>query len=164
MLAAAINGSNNRKAVRESKSYGLTSTYTPAAYKYFSRSDNFYNPTILFNRSMASDNASSLTKRESLKTVNTEELDVDTNKDHDTKRDHAIPGQITRDTADTRIAGGRQVIRMVTTKQKTNPYNVVGTRNNRSSGGGEAENNTDAQELTMGQKLAMKHYLKDPKK
>ena len=89
-------------------------------------------------------------------------MDVDTNKDHDTKRDHAIPGQITRDTADTRIAGGRQVIRMVTTKQKTNPYNVVGTRNNRSSGGGEAENNTDAQELTMGQKLAMKHYLKDP--
>ena len=64
MLAAAINGSNNRKAVRESKSYGLTSSYTPAAYKYFSRSDNFYNPTILFNRSMASDNSSSLTKRE----------------------------------------------------------------------------------------------------
>ena len=64
MLAAAINGSNNRKAVRESKSYGITSSYTPAAYKYFSRSDNFYNPTILFNRSMASDNTSSLTKRE----------------------------------------------------------------------------------------------------
>ena len=64
MLAAAINGSNNRKAVRESKNYGITSTYTPAAYKYFSRSDNFYNPTILFNRSMATDNASALTKRE----------------------------------------------------------------------------------------------------
>ena len=64
-----------------------------------------------------------------LKTVNTEELDVDTNKERDTKRDHAIPGQIVRDTADTRIAGGRQVIRMVTTKQKTNPYNVVGSRN-----------------------------------
>ena len=99
-----------------------------------------------------------------LKTVKTEELDVDTNKERDNKRDHAIPGQIQRDTADTRIAGGRQVIRMVTTKQKTNPYNVVGARNNRSSGGGEAENNTDAQELTMGQKLAMKHYLKDPEK
>ena len=64
MLADAINGSNNRKAVRESKNYGLSSTFTPAAYKYFSRSDNFYNPTILFNRSMASDNTASLAKRE----------------------------------------------------------------------------------------------------
>ena len=96
--------------------------------------------------------------------MNTEELDVETNKDHDAKRDHAIPGQITRDTADTRIAGGRQVIRMVTTKQKPNPYNVVDARNNRVSGGGEVENNIEAQELTMGQKLAMKHYLKDPEK
>ena len=92
-----------------------------------------------------------------LKTVNTEELDVDTNKERDTKRDHAIPGQIMRDTADTRIAGGRQVIRMVTTKQKTNPYNVVGSRN-------KLENNIEPEELTMGQKLAMKHYLRDPEK
>ena len=98
-----------------------------------------------------------------LKTVNTEELDVDTNKERDTKRDHAIPGQIVRDTADTRIAGGRQVIRMVTTKQKTNPYNVVGSRN-KISGTGEGENNIEAEELTMGQKLAMKHYLRDPEK
>ena len=64
MLADAINGSNNRKAIRESKSYGLTSSFTPAAYKYFSRSDKFYNPTILFNRSMASDGTTSLAKRE----------------------------------------------------------------------------------------------------
>ena len=54
MLADAINGSNNRKATRESRNYGLSTTFAPAAYKYFSRSD-FYNPTILFNRSMASE-------------------------------------------------------------------------------------------------------------
>ena len=102
-----------------------------------------------------------------LKTVNTEELDVDSirNKDGDNKRDHAIPGQITRDTADTRVAGGRQVIRMVTTKQKTNPYNIVGQRNNNSNKVEERNgNNIEPQELTMGQKLAMKHYLMDPKK
>ena len=64
MLADAINGSNNRKAIRESKSYGLSSTFTPAAYKYFSRSDKFYNPTILFNRSMDFDGTTSLAKRE----------------------------------------------------------------------------------------------------
>ena len=96
-----------------------------------------------------------------LKTVKTEELDVDTNRDRDSKRDHAIPGQIQRDTADTRIAGGRQVIRMVTTKQKTNPYNTVGSRNNKTRGESE---NIEPEELTMGQKLAMKHYLKDPEK
>ena len=64
MLADAISGSNNRKAIRESKSYGLSSTFTPAAYKYFSRSDKFYNPTILFNRSMDYDGTTSLAKRE----------------------------------------------------------------------------------------------------
>ena len=102
-----------------------------------------------------------------LKTVNTEELDVESvrNKDGETKREHAIPGQITRDTADTRVSGGRQVIRMVTTKQKTNPYNIVGSRNNNSQTIDQINgNNTEMQELTMGQKLAMKHYLMDPKK
>ena len=102
-----------------------------------------------------------------LKTVNTEELDVESvpNKDGETKREHAIPGQITRDTADTRVAGGRQVIRMVTTKQKTNPYNIVGPGNNNSQTTNERNgNNIEPEELTMGQKLAMKHYLKEPKK
>ena len=97
-----------------------------------------------------------------LKTVNTSELDVTNkvlSKDGETTREHAIPGQITRDTADSRIAGGKQVIRMVTTKQKSNPYNLVGSRNNNLNG-----NNVEPQQLTMGQKLAMKHYLTDPKK
>ena len=102
-----------------------------------------------------------------LKTVKTEDLDVETvpNKEGESKRDHAIPGQITRDTADTRIAGGKQVIRMVTTKQKTNPYNLVGSRNNKPNSVDERNgDNIPPEELTMGQKLAMKHYLMDPKK
>ena len=54
---------------------------------------------------------------------------------------------------------------MVTTKQKTNPYNIVGSRNNNSNNICERNgNNIEPQELTMGQKLAMKHYLTDPKK
>ena len=98
-----------------------------------------------------------------LKTIKTEELDVNTAPQKDgesNKRDHAIPGQITRDTADARVAGGRQVIRMVTTKQKSNPYNVIGSRNSKLN---TAESNVEPKELTMGQKLAMKHYLLDPK-
>ena len=63
MLTDAINGSNNRKAIRDTKNYGMSS-YAPAAYKYFSRTDNFYNPTILFNRPMDSDSTSALAKRE----------------------------------------------------------------------------------------------------
>ena len=54
ILADAIGSSNNRKASREARTFGLTSSFAPAAYKYFSRSD-FYNPTVLFNRSMVSD-------------------------------------------------------------------------------------------------------------
>ena len=103
-----------------------------------------------------------------LKTVKTEDLDVETvpNKEGESKRDHAIPGQITRDTADTRIAGGKQVIRMVTTKQKTNPYNIVGLKNNKSNNTGEENGNhtPPPEQLTMGQRLAMKHYLMDPKR
>ena len=103
-----------------------------------------------------------------LKTVNTEDLDVESvpNKEGEQKREHAIPGQITRDTADSRIAGGKQVIRMVTTKQKTNPFNIVGTRSQKTCINNEKNGHdfAPAEELTMGQKLAMKHYLMDPKK
>ena len=98
-----------------------------------------------------------------MKTIKTEELDVNTAPQKDgesNKRDHAIPGQITRDTADARVAGGRQVIRMVTTKQKSNPYNVVGSRSNKLN---TAHSDNEPKELTMGQRLAMKHYLLDPK-
>ena len=42
-----------------------------------------------------------------------------------------------------------QVIRMVTTRLKTNPYNVVGA---------------EPSEMTMGQRLAMKHTISEPPK
>ena len=60
-------------------------------------------------------------------------------------------GAIKRDTGV--VAGGKQVIRLVTTKQKSNPYNLVG-RN---------KNNPDQPPMTMGQRLAMKHFQFDPK-
>ena len=60
-------------------------------------------------------------------------------------------GTIKRDTGV--VAGGKQVIRLVTTKQKSNPYNLVG-RN---------KNNPDQPPMTMGQRLAMKHFQFDPK-
>ena len=44
--------------------------------------------------------------RKELKTVNTEDLDMD--KAVSTRREHAIPGEIKRDTA-ANIAGGKQV-------------------------------------------------------
>jgi len=44
--------------------------------------------------------------RKELKTVKTEDLDVD--REMSTKREHAIPGEIKRDTA-ANIAGGKQV-------------------------------------------------------
>ena len=44
-----------------------------------------------------------------------------------------------------------QVIRMVTTRLKTNPYNVVGAA-------------TEPNEMTLGQKLAMKHTISEPAK
>ena len=40
---------------------------------------------------------------------------------------------------------------MVTTRLKTNPYNVVGA-------------DTEPNEMTLGQKLAMKHTISDPPK
>ena len=105
-----------------------------------------------------------------LKTVKTEDIDVSNvpSKEGELQRQHAIPGQISRDTADARFAGGKQVIRMVTTKQRTNPYNALGMKGNNKLGS-DAKNDNDndvvpIEELTMGQKLAMKHYLMDPKK
>ena len=138
MANSVLGGVLNEDRKREMRSLGLTPAVAPVAYKYFSRSD-FYNPTVIFNRNMS--------RKQELKTVKTEDLDVESSS-KETKRDHAIPGAIKRDTAV--VAGGKQVIRLVTTKQKGNPYNIVGVRKD--------------MDLTMGQKLAMKHYLADPKK
>ena len=60
-------------------------------------------------------------------------------------------GAIKRDTAV--VAGGKQVIRLVTTKQKSNPYNLVGRNKNAATSSGQSV------ELTMGQRLAMKHFI-----
>ena len=60
-------------------------------------------------------------------------------------------GAIKRDTAV--VAGGKQVIRLVTTKQKSNPYNLVGRNKNATTSNGQSV------ELTMGQRLAMKHFI-----
>ena len=82
------------------RNYVFNSSGTPAAYKYFSRSE-FYNSTAIYNRNINADNTK-------LKTVKTDDLDV--NQPKDRQREHAIPGQIKRDTA-ANIAGGKQVLK-----------------------------------------------------
>lgn len=72
----------------------------PAAYKYFSRAE-YYNTTAIYNH-----NLSGGAKKGDLKTVKTDDLNVDQPKE--TQRDHAIPGQIKRDT--NAVAGGKQVL------------------------------------------------------
>lgn len=89
-------GSSNPSQLRN---YVFNSSGTPAAYKYFSRSE-FYNSTAIYNRNINADNK--------LKTVKTDDLDV--NQPKDRQREHAIPGQIKRDTA-ANIAGGKQVLK-----------------------------------------------------
>ena len=135
--------SDGRKS-REVRSLGLTPSVAPVAYRYFSRSD-FYNPIVIFNRSMSTDKTAA--RKQEMVTVNTEDLNVECDS-KETNRQHAIPGAIKRDT--TQAPGGRQVIRLVTTKQKSNPYNCVGA-------------NQKEEDLTMGQKLARKHLLRDPR-
>ena len=83
---------------RELRNYVFNSGGAPAAYKYFSRAE-FYNSTAIYNRNINPD-------RKELKTVKTDDLDV--NQPKDRQREHAIPGQIKRDTA-ANIAGGKQV-------------------------------------------------------
>ncbi|CAB4062130.1 Protein kinase C,Protein kinase C-like 1,Protein kinase C beta type,Putative protein kinase C delta type homolog,Protein kinase C epsilon type,Protein kinase C, brain isozyme,Protein kinase C delta type,Protein kinase C-like 1B,Protein kinase C theta type,Protein kinase C eta type,Calcium-independent protein kinase C [Lepeophtheirus salmonis] len=95
-------------------------------------------------------------KRE-LKTIKTEDLQLDKKSKEEVTSPSRIatPGNITRDTTSSNIPGGKQVIRLVTTKLKSNPFNFV--RNGEKKGGKKES------ELTMGQKLAMKHYIMDPK-
>ena len=84
---------------RELRNYVFSPVGAPAAYKYFSRAE-YYTTTAIYNHDMTNAN------RKELKTVKTDDLHVDQPKD--TQRDHAIPGQIKRDTA-ANIAGGKQV-------------------------------------------------------
>ena len=80
------------------------------------------------------------------RTINTEDLDVDT--DRGLERRHAIPGAIKRDTAADLGERGKQVVRIVTARQR-NSF---------------ARKDDGTQELTLGQRLALKHLLVDPKK
>ncbi len=82
---------------------------------------------------------------EGIKTINTDELDVET--DRGVERRHAIPGAIRRDTAVDLGDRSKQVVRMVTAKQKT--Y---------------GKGDDSGKELTLGQRLALKHLLTDPAK
>lgn len=112
----------------KARPYGFSPVGAPATYKYLSRNE-YYNPTQDI--------------RAPVKTINT--LDIDVNENKNLERDHAIPGEIKRDTA-ANIAGGQKVIRLVTMRQKNNPYAV-----------GDAGDG-----LTLGQRLAMKHWI-EPK-
>ncbi len=80
-----------------------------------------------------------------IRTINTEDLDVET--ERAVERRHAIPGAIKRDTAADLGERGQQVVRIVTARQKNN----FGRKD-------------DGQELTLGQRLALKHLLVDPKR
>ncbi len=71
----------------------------PAAYKYFSRAE-YYNTTAIYNHNLSNPRPS-----HDFKTVKTDDLNVDEPKE--TQREHAIPGQIKRDT--NAVAGGKQV-------------------------------------------------------
>lgn len=82
---------------RELRNYVFSPVGAPAAYKYFSRAE-YYNTTAIYNHKMGP------TRKAELRTVKTDDLNVDEQKD--TQREHAIPGQIKRDTA--AVAGGKQ--------------------------------------------------------
>merc|ERR1711874_457663 len=121
-------------------------TSSPAAYKYLSGRQDYYS-TSAYSRY-----SSDLDKRD-LRTIKTEE--IDTTEVKESKRDHAIPGEITRDTT-LNIRGGKPVVRMVTQKAKENPYLNTGWR---------ARMNEDEEApMTLGQRLAMKHQITEKPK
>jgi len=122
-------------------------TSSPAAYKYLSGRQDYYT-TSSYSRY-----SSDIDKRD-LRTIKTEEIDTEEKKE--SKRDHAIPGEITRDTT-LNIRGGKPVVRMVTQKAKENPYlNSTGWRARMDE---EKEG-----PMTLGQRLAMKHQINEKPK
>lgn len=123
-------------------------TSSPAAYKYLAGRHDYYS-TSAYSRLYASE----LEKRD-LRTIKTEE--IDTNEKKESKRDHAIPGEITRDTT-LNIKGGKPVVRMVTQKSKESPYlNNTGWR--------ARMNEEEEAPMTLGQRLAMKHQITEKPK
>ncbi len=80
-----------------------------------------------------------------VRTINTEDLDVESKA---VDREHAIPGTIRRDTTADLGSRGQQVVRMVTNNPRTYKYN---------------RSKDQQPELTLGQRLALKHLLLDPR-
>jgi len=111
---------------------------------YYSRQKDFYTPSA-YSRIYGSDYDS---QRRERRTINTDEIDTDEKKEK--RREHAIPGEITRDTT-LNVRGGKAVVRMVTTKMKESPY----------AGGWRARmaEREEKEALTLGQRLALKHQI-----
>jgi len=123
-------------------------TSSPATYKYLATRQDYYSPSA-YSRVYSSE----LEKRD-LKTIKTEE--IDTSEKKETSRDHAIPGEITRDTT-LNIRGGKPVVRMVTQKSKESPYlNNTGWRARMKE--------EEEPQMTLGQRLAMKHQISEKPK
>ena len=79
----------------------------PATYKYLSRTADYYSGVTPGER-----RSYGLAPSVSRKTINTEDIGVE-KEDKKVEREHAIPGEIKRDTAATNVARGKQVIRLV---------------------------------------------------
>jgi len=124
-------------------------TSSPATYKYLSSRQDYFSPSA-YSRMYSSD----LEKRD-LITIKTEEINTSGKKEN--SRDYAIPGEITRDTT-LNIRGGKPVVRMVTQKAKESPYlNNTGWR-------ARMKDEDESQNMTLGQRLAMKHQIVDKPK
>ena len=140
------------RATTPSRAFGSNSiinTILPEDRTYKSSYNSYYSPGT-YSRLYSSDY-----ERRDLKTIKTEELNTDDSRENN--RNHAIPGEITRDTS-LNIRGGKPVVRIVTQKSKENPYlSNPGWRTRIKE---EEEKNS----LTLGQRLALKHQIVDKPK
>ena len=116
-----------------------------ATYGYYTARKDYYTPSA-YSRIYSSD----YDKRQERRTINTDEIDTEEKKEN--RREHAIPGEITRDTT-LNVRGGKAVVRMVTTKLKESPYVAGGWRARM------AEKEEKEAAMTLGQRLALKHQI-----
>ena len=139
------------RATTPSRGFGSNSiinTILPEDRTY-SKISSYYSPGT-YSRLYSSDY-----ERRDLKTIKTEELNTEDSRENN--RNHAIPGEITRDTS-LNIRGGKPVVRIVTQKAKENPYlNNPGWRTR-------IKEEEDKNSLTLGQRLALKHQIVDKPK
>ena len=109
------------------------------AYKYLSGRGEYYSSRLHDTEP----------DRRDLRTIKTEDIDTECG-GVGRERKHAIPGEITRDTT-LNIRGGKPVVRIVTQKAKETPQ-LHGWR---------AKMASEDSELTLGQRLAMKHQISE---